>query len=195
MTGKTCLAITLFLSLSMPALPAHAENTTELMNQAIQMSIKGDRENARKIFLGILEKNPNDIFALNNLGKLYADAGEFDQALEVSWKAVRLNPGFSMAQNNLADIYRQKGDLEQAEKIYREALSRFPDFELPNAGLGELCLEQKRYDEALVYLQKAASIAPWVPRFHQLLGKSYTGKNMTAEAEKEFELYNQLSKH
>lgn len=174
---------------------ARADNTPALMHQAIQLSLKGDLKKARKIFQEILKKEPNNMFAHNNLGKIYFDLKELDLALASYRKALDINPDFIMAQNNIAMVYKETGDYEKAEAAFKETLERFPKFELANANLGEIYLLQKRYGEAVTYLQKAVDTVPWVARYHFLLAKAFEGKNMNAEARKELELYKQLKKN
>lgn len=184
------------LHASHPGTPtAWAENTQALMHQAIRLSLKGDLKEAQKILQEILKKEPNNMFAHSNLGKIYFDQKEFDLALASYRKALDINPNFSMAQNNIAMVYMETGNYEKAEAIFKKALEHTPDFELANGNLGEIYLLQKHYDKAVTYLQKAADTVPWVARYHFLLAKAFEGKNMDAEARKELELYKQLKKN
>jgi tetratricopeptide (TPR) repeat protein len=54
---------------------------------------------------------------------------------------------------------------------------------------------QKRYDEAIIYLERAVEVFPFDAHHHHLLGKAYEGKNMKSKVEKEFNLYDQLKKN
>lgn len=176
-------------------LAAQSLNTKALTQKAILLSVKGKLNEALKIFKAIVEKEPNNYFALNNLGKAYIDVNQFDQAITTFKKALVINPSFWMAENNLADAYKRNGNYEQAEKLLKKVLNNFSNLELANANLGEIYLSQKRYDEAIIYLKKAVAVIPTAAQYHLLLGKALQAKNMNKEAEREFDLYNRFRKN
>lgn len=174
---------------------AEGINSRALTHKAIQLSVKGNLEKALIIFQEIVEKEPNNLYALNNLGKTYLDLNKIDDAIASFQKALAINPGFWMAENNLADAYKRAGNYKQAEILLKKVLKNFSTFELANANLGEIYLSQKRYDEAIIYLKKAVETMPTAAKYHLLLAKAFQGKNLHKEADKEIGLYNQLKKN
>ena len=70
-----------------------------------------------------------------------------------------------------------------------QTLKSFPNFELAHIAFGNLCLDQGRYEEAVVALKQALQIAPHIKRIHFLLGNAYEGQNMKEEAEHEYKLF------
>lgn len=57
--------------------------------------------------------------------------------------------------HNLALIYQERGDHARAERYYRKALAENPSYYLTLLKLGLLYRQQQRYDDALVWLNKA----------------------------------------
>jgi len=62
-----------------------------------------------------------------------------------------------------------RGDRAAAEPFYREALSIYPDYAQIHYNLGELLVSEKRPDEAIGHLDRAATISPHNPRSHKSL--------------------------
>jgi tetratricopeptide (TPR) repeat protein len=156
---------------------SQTKHTTEWMHEAIQASIKGDFEKAKRIFHAILNTNSNNIYALNNLGKIYLDSKEFEQAINLTKKAWKLNPKFYMAGNTLGDAYKQNGEIEKAETILKQVIEVNPKFELAYLNLGEVYFLQKRYDDAEKLLKKALSLMPEIKRPKIFLEKIIEAKN------------------
>ena len=80
---------------------AQSMNTKALTHKAIKLSAKGNLKEALKIFQEIVKKEPNNIYALNNLGKAYSDLNKVEQAIASFQKALAINSGFWMAENKL----------------------------------------------------------------------------------------------
>ena len=55
-----------------------------------------------------MNKELNAFYNLNNLGIIYAQQGDFDQAIECFKKAIEINPKDTEAQKNLIVIDRMK---------------------------------------------------------------------------------------
>lgn len=70
----------------------------------------------------------------------------------------------------------------KAERHYRRALERNPHSDAVAANLGNLCLEQKRYDEALVAFEEAIRVNPKNERAWFGLGKIHLTLGKKAEA-------------
>ncbi len=172
-----------------------SRETAALMNQAIQLSIKGEQEKAQNIIREIIKKEPGNMYAHNNLGMILLSQGKYDKAITSFQNALKINPDFSMSLNNIGSAYKHKGNYTKAELSLKKAIKNFPDLDIAKANLGEVYFLQKRYDEAIIYLEKAVNSFHVEARYHNLLGKAYEAKNMKSKAEKEFNLYNQLKKN
>ena len=71
-----------------------------LLHQGIVEARMGNLAVAAKTLEIAVQRNPT-VLALNNLGSVYANLGEFQKAIQVFEKAVRVDPGFEPARRNL----------------------------------------------------------------------------------------------
>jgi tetratricopeptide (TPR) repeat protein len=156
---------------------AQLKHTKEWMHEAIQASISGDLEKAKTIFQAILTTNSNNIYALNNLGKIYLDFKEFQNAINLTKKAWELNPKFYMAGNTLGDAYKQNREFEKAESTLKQVIKVNPKFELAYLNLGEVYFLQKKYDDAEKLLKQALILMPEIKRPKLFLEKITEAKN------------------
>src|SRR3989304_8870339 len=72
--------------------------------QAIQLAMQGQWEEAAKVNRIIIDVFPNDVDAYNRLGKACTELGRFAEAREAYGKALGLDPHNSIAQKNLARL-------------------------------------------------------------------------------------------
>lgn len=80
------------------------------------------------------------------------------------------------------------GNHAEAERQWRLALTYKPDTVEALANLGFAKLEDKKYDEAIPYLQKAIQLKPRFATPHIYLGRIYSAQGNNAAAEAEFRL-------
>ena len=79
-----------------------------------------------------------------------------------------MEPTFVPAYVNLADLYRIEGREKEAEAILRRALLVSPEQADVLHALGLSLIRQKRYDEAVVELDRAASARPESARYQYI---------------------------
>jgi hypothetical protein len=72
--------------------------------QAIQLAIQGQWEEAAKVNRIIIDVFPNDVDAFNRLGKACTELGRYAEAREAYGKTLGLDPHNSIAQKNLARL-------------------------------------------------------------------------------------------
>jgi tetratricopeptide (TPR) repeat protein len=108
---------------------------------------------------------------LGNIGLIYRDKGDLDQALRYHQEALKVHKEIGYLQGEASDlgniglIYRAKGDLDQALRYHQEALKVHKEIgylqgeanQLGNIGL--IYHDKGDLDQALRYLQEALSIA------------------------------------
>jgi tetratricopeptide (TPR) repeat protein len=139
----------------------------------------GDWASAQNCFEQALSLHPDYPQAQFNLGVMYEEYQQWDQAQAEYLKAVQ--GGYLPAYNNLARLYLQEGDTEAAVTLLRSALSdeRFPeqDAELRYVvykNLGHARMEQGRLPEAETALLDAIGeeLDPPRPDAHCLLAQA-----------------------
>ena len=72
--------------------------------QAIQLAMQGQWEEAANVNRFIIDVFPNDVDAYNRLGKALTELGRYGEAREAYGKALGLDPHNSIAQKNLARL-------------------------------------------------------------------------------------------
>ncbi len=113
------------------------------------------------VYKKILMMSPNNPYALNNLGYLYAEYGVHRaQAQELCQRAVDAmpnNPGFH---DSLGWAAFKNGDMAKAETELKTAIQLNPRSFDPHYHLGTVYYVNKRFDEAAQAFEKALKINP-----------------------------------
>jgi Flp pilus assembly protein TadD len=99
------------------------------------------------------------------LGSFYAKRGLLTDAEGEYTAALALSPQYIPATTNLADLYRRLNRDNDGERALRAAIALSERDASLHHALGLTLVRQKRYDEALEELRKAAADAPTQPRF------------------------------
>jgi tetratricopeptide (TPR) repeat protein len=128
-----------------------------------------------------------------NLGALEVRLGNRQRAEADYQQAIRLQPSFMPPYVNLADVYREQGRDADGERLLRQALAIHPDSADVHHVLGLLLVRQKRADEALTELAKAAQQSPENQRYAYVyaialdsLGQHAKALRVLAEAQRRF---------
>jgi len=82
---------------------------------------------------------------------------------------------------NTAFKYHKSGQLPEAEIIYRQVIEEEPENYNALNLFGLLLFQHKRYDEAIIYVEKAVDINP-IPYFHINLGNIHSAKGDSDKA-------------
>jgi protein O-GlcNAc transferase len=98
-----------------------------------------------------IKKNPLLAEAYSNLGNVYKERGQLDQALGHYRHAVRLKPDFVDGYINLAAALVANGDLLDAVEAYNTALQINPDLYGVTSDLGNLYKALGRLEDAKVH--------------------------------------------
>lgn len=108
--------------------------------------------------------------ARTNLGTLYAERGQAEQAEAEFRAAISLRRGYTPAYVNLADFYRVTQRDADGERVLRAGLAAAPDDAPLHFALGLLLARQKRVPEAVDAFQRAAALRPDDPHYGYVLG-------------------------
>lgn len=73
-----------------------------------------------------LRFNPNHVDSINNLAKMFQDAGNYDDALSLYQQAVSLDPSNADFQFNLGDLYLDKNQNDDALQAFQKASTLNP---------------------------------------------------------------------
>lgn len=93
-------------------------------------------------------------------GKLEAEQGHLDVALEKLSGAIKQNPRMAAALLARGDIYKQQGNYEQAAADFGKAVEQEPYNFIANIKLGEVLQYLKRFAEATLAYDRALQVRP-----------------------------------
>jgi hypothetical protein len=115
--------------------------------RARALAARAEDEAAGQAYLAVLQRDPTNFSALNELGTL-AFAGGFRSAARTAYQqAVRHHPGNKIARVNLANLLREECDPTAARPHYEAALAIDPDLHEAHQGMAwvlqELGLEDR----------------------------------------------------
>jgi len=105
-----------------------------------------------------------------NLGILFAEQGEYENAEKAYRTALRLDPSFYPALVNLADLYRVQQRDEEGEAALRQALSLASDDANVHHSLGLLLVRVGKTKEAIASFERAMTLGPEDPRHGYVYG-------------------------
>lgn len=116
---------------------------------------------AAAILKALLKKHPDFALAHNDLGVLYYNAGDMEEALTHYETAARLNPENITFQKNLADLYHMGfGRVEAALKIYVNILAAHPEDIETLMTTAYICLSLGKKEDAKVFFKRILEIDP-----------------------------------
>ena len=125
------------------------------------------------------------------LGRTKYNENHFQEALDAFRKCLALHPGDVRAEYNLGLSYAGMGRDDDAVSAYQTAITwqehaahQDPQ---PYLDLGIVRLQQGHPDQALGYLQKAATVDSGNPRVHEELGRAYEQMRDLVKARSEIE--------
>src|SRR5207302_6978175 len=129
--------------------------------------------------------------AHNNLGYLYTDRGELDEAISHFETASKIrsrkldphyNVGSAFVQMNLADALGLKGQADEAMLHYEEAIKLVPNYADAYYNRGNILFANGRVDEAIADWEKSLQIQPNNADAHTCLGNALLRQGSLKEA-------------
>jgi tetratricopeptide (TPR) repeat protein len=117
----------------------------------------------------------------------YFTAGRWSEAVRTYEAMQKAAPDNLWVLSNLAVVQMRMKQFKQAEETLRAALVLAPGDGFCRRMLGIVCYSQKKYDEAVAELTKAAAIDPKDAEAHLYLAFCAAEKGLTEVAEKQFD--------
>ena len=151
----------------------------------------GDYTDADKWLSVVVSETPQDAHAWYLLGRAEYNENRFADAIKSFTHALSLKPRDVKSENNLGLSYEGLNRIEEARKSYELAIQWQQDATVksgqPYLNLGILLTEQGHPDQALYYLQQAATLEPTNPKVHEQLGRAYQTLQKLPQAEQELQ--------
>jgi tetratricopeptide (TPR) repeat protein len=120
----------------------------------------GERAGAEQSLRRVLQTEPNNATALNNLGYFFLQRNErLSEALETIQRAVQIEPQNPSFLDSLGWAYFKLGQFEEAERYLTEAARRDPSSRTIQEHLGDLYFRTGRTTEARAAWQRALTLS------------------------------------
>ena len=130
------------------------------MQDAMKRQADGKHDEARKLVRSVLRENPDDINALNLMGRICLSQEAFNDAEAFLRKAVGLAPDFAAAWAVLSMSLKKQSKHDEAVEALEKALSLEPRNADWHSTLGSLLMVWGKEERALVSLDRALAINP-----------------------------------
>jgi len=149
-----------------------------------RISIERNRvwQDEESLWSATLAVQPDSYRALNHLGVIHYDRGEYGKGLAFYQRALEIQPGHFKIANNIGNIYFRQGRTDQAVTYYQRALSLNPDYAVARANLGWVHLKAGRFDDAIHEYREAWRLRPYYLKAGYNLGVAYQRKGALDEA-------------
>ena len=109
----------------------------------------GRLDEAHVAYAKVIELNPGNFLAQNNLGSILQKAGNNFQAEKSYRRAITLNSNFSPAHFNLGNVLKECGRLEEAAASYKRAIISTRGFISAHGKLAETLRELGLEEQAI----------------------------------------------
>jgi len=123
------------------------------------------------------------------IARLAQVQGNVDDAIRTFRRAVLVSPNDPVIRKELATAYAARGEQDGAFRELMAALLIDPRDAQAHAGIGQLYLDAGRHADAVVAFRRALDLAPARFEVRYALATALTREGNTAEAAKEFEIY------
>jgi tetratricopeptide (TPR) repeat protein len=151
--------------------------------RAMVLLVFGRNSAAEDVFSRMLQRWPDDGYALASRAHLRAQAGRRSQAIADQQRLVALHPSRSAADwFNLAFMLDEAEQFEAAEAAFRRALELDPKLDRAWYGLGLVLIRQQRLDEAVAALKRNTELQPMSPYAWYQLARVHVDRHQPDEA-------------
>jgi len=143
------------------AQPGRYESSTDLPNvlqQAFADHQAGRFDKAIASYRCFLEDNPGNPTALQLLGVLHSQRGDYRTAILLLQESLRTFSGQPEVENNLGNAYSKSGRLDDAAGCYTRAIALYPEYIDALRNLGLCYLKLKRFELARDSLRRCLDI-------------------------------------
>lgn len=182
--GYTRFTVTAFSRDGLESTPAPA--VTDWGRIGWSAISSGKVEEAVGAFENALKANPQDPFALKQLGLAYIGLKKFELAQSQFEKLLQNNAYAGDALTGLGIVSFEQGKFEDSEKLFLRSLSYNPQNATALKYLAEIYNGQKNWLKSLDYAKEASSLEPTNARLHELMGLAYYHLKLFGKSAKSF---------
>lgn len=140
-----------------------------------------------------IRKVPSNGRPYNDIGNVYLERGQYDEAIKLYQTAIKLKPDFLEAQNNLGMAYAKLGKFNDAVVELRNALKLDPTNLTVHSTLADAYAKQWKNREAIEEYRIIIKIRPNDPQYHYILGSLYDREGELGKAVDELRIAARLN--
>lgn len=122
--------------------------TQEFMQNIQNLVIERKFDEAKALLLEKQKQYSENPEILHQLGFIYMQQNQIQEALDVLKKAIKLAPDSAIIMNHLGTIYRVMEDFDEAENCYKKALELQPNYAEAHNNYGLLFYARQMYKQA-----------------------------------------------
>ena len=132
----------------------------QILQNAWRLHQAGNLHEAARLYQEVLRTNPRNFNALQLLGYVHFQRGEFADSERIMEKAIRINPHSVDALYNRGCALQALERPKEALQCFGRALTVKPDFVPAHISRANALAQLQRYDEALASFDKALALQP-----------------------------------
>ena len=163
--------------------PAALRQSEADFARAVSLQQKGDLEGARAAYEASLRSVPNRVDALSNLGVIYAQLGQYGEAIKRYSQALAVDSKEVATRFNLGLAYYKTEDFEMASRELAEVIGTQPENYRARLLLGLSYYQINKLPEAVAQLESVYKAEPQNVAAAYALGTAYISMNQTEKAE------------
>lgn len=133
---------------------------SEKTDKAMSLFHEGKYKEAIDAFSSVLETEPDNANIYNNMGVAYSNTGDFEHSENCYVKAIELDPELAQAYINLSDLYYKSGDIASAVGTLQRGSYELQDNLAIAHLLARVYIEDQRWDDAIVELERVLDGEP-----------------------------------
>ncbi len=146
---------------------------TELFNRGVQEGKAGQLDAAEKAFLAVLEQGGKQAFVYNNLGIVYHERGDYEQALAQFREAVRLDAKYAAPRVLMGRSLLALGLVKEAVVELEAAVNINPRQPAARLELARAHERAGNLSGAVEQFRQLRELAPRDPEYAYQLGRAY----------------------
>ena len=132
----------------------------DIFDLAIKSHFQNDLKNAEILYKKVLDINPKNLSACNNLGIIFNNLNNIKDAEKYYLKAIKINPNYADANYNIAGLYKSTGKIHDSIKYYEKTILINPNYADAYNNIGLIHFEKGENLIAKKYFEKAITIKP-----------------------------------
>jgi len=136
------------------------DSANKLILKAFNFHNKGNLEEAKKLYNLLIKKKLWDPRVLTNLGVIYQQNNEYENAEIVFKESIARFPNFSLPFSNLGKIYLDKGNYHLAKLYLKKSIELNPKFLTAYKNLANTYINEEKLSDAEIILHKCIEINP-----------------------------------